>query len=75
MAELTLNKKHSSVAYHFARWKVATSMIRTAWVPRGENLADSFTKLLPSATRDYLFIIGHTKGKVWTTKVVAISDV
>ena len=50
----TLNKKHSSIAYHFTRWKVAAGVIKIAWIPTGENLADA-TKRLPETTRHYLF--------------------
>ena len=28
----TLNKKHSSIAYHFVRWNVAAGMISLAWI-------------------------------------------
>ena len=52
LVKSTLNKKHSSVAY---RWNVATSVIKTTWIPTGEKLADAFNKLLPSVARDYLF--------------------
>ena len=53
--ESTLNKKHSSIAYHFARWNVATGVIAIEWVPSGENLADAMTKRLSESSRDYLF--------------------
>ena len=51
----TLNKKHSSVAYHFARWCVAAGICTLGWIPSTENLADVFTKRLPESIRDYLF--------------------
>ena len=51
----TLNKKHSSVAYHFARWCVAAGICSLGWIPSAENLADAFTKRLPESIRDYLF--------------------
>ena len=53
--ESTLNKKHSSIAYHFTRWNVAANVVNIAWVPTGENLADAFTKRLGEVARDYLF--------------------
>ena len=53
--ESTLNKKHSSIAYHFTRWNVAAKVCKVAWIPTGENIADAFTKRLAEATRDYLF--------------------
>ena len=55
MVESTLNKKHSSMAYHFARWNVAASVIKVAWKATRENLADALTKLLSKTTREYLF--------------------
>ena len=51
----TLNKKHSSIAYHFTRWNVAASVIKVAWVQTKDNLADAFTKLLSEPARDYLY--------------------
>ena len=53
--ESTLNKKHSSVAYHYTRWATAARIISVAWVPGNENIADAMTKRLSETTRDYLF--------------------
>ena len=53
--ESSLNKKHSSIAYHFSRWNVAAVVFQIAWVPTGENIADAMTKILSKDTRDYLF--------------------
>ncbi len=53
--ESTLNKKHSEIAYHFARWNVAAKVIKVAWINTNDNLADALTKRLPEATRDKLF--------------------
>ena len=53
--ESTLNKKHSSVAYHYVRWVVAAEIISVAWIPTRENLADALTKRLSETSRDYLF--------------------
>jgi hypothetical protein len=53
--ESTLNKKHSSVAYHHCRWSVAAGVITLAHVGTHDNIADCFTKRLPSNTRNYLF--------------------
>jgi hypothetical protein len=53
--ESILNKKHSSVAYHYIRWAVAAGIISVAWIPTGENLSDVFTQCLSEAVRDYLF--------------------
>jgi hypothetical protein len=43
LVESTLNKKHSSIAYHYVRWNVAAGIASIAWIPSGENLSDSFT--------------------------------
>ena len=53
--ESTLNKKHSSVAYHYVRWAVAAGIISVAWIRTGENLADALTKRLSETSCDYLF--------------------
>ena len=53
--ESSLNKKHSSIAYHFARWNVAAGVCKIAWIPTGENLADAMTKRLSATQREYLF--------------------
>ena len=53
--ELKLNKKHSSIAYRFARWHVAAGVCRIIWVASGDNLADALTKRLGEETRRYLF--------------------
>jgi hypothetical protein len=53
--ESVLNKKHSSIAYHYVRWAVAAGIITVAWIESGENLSDPFTKRLTEMTRDYLF--------------------
>ena len=53
--ESTLNKKHSSIAYHHCRWSVAAGIITTAHIRSQENIADCFTKRLPASQRSYLF--------------------
>jgi hypothetical protein len=53
--ESTLNKKHSSVAYHHCRWSVAAGVITLAHISTHENIADCFTKRLPVGTRNHLF--------------------
>lgn len=53
--ESTLNKKHSSIAYHYVRWNVAAGITRTIWIPTDENLADPYTKRLSAEKRSYLF--------------------
>ena len=53
--EATLNKKHSSLAYHAVRHAVAAGIIRVLWIESGENLADPFTKQLTVSQRNYLF--------------------
>ena len=53
--ESSLNKKHSSIAYHFSKWNVAVGVCKVAWVPTGENIADAMTKRLSVMAREYLF--------------------
>jgi hypothetical protein len=53
--ESTLNKKHSAIAYHHCRWSVAAGIISVTHIRTHENIADCFTKRLPSNTRNYLF--------------------
>jgi hypothetical protein len=53
--ESTLNKKHSSVAYHHCRWSVAAGVITLAHICTHDNIADCFTKRLPIGTRNHLF--------------------
>ena len=53
--ESTLNKKHSSVAYHHCRWSVAAGVITLAYISTHDNIADCFTKRLPIGTRNHLF--------------------
>ena len=51
----TLNKKHSSIAYHSVRWAVAAGIIKVAWINTFYNLADAMTKRLTAARRNQLF--------------------
>ena len=53
--EATLNKKHSSLAYHAVMNTVATGIMRVAWIESSENLADPLTKQLTASQREYLF--------------------
>jgi tellurite resistance-related uncharacterized protein len=53
--ESVLNKKHSSVAYHYVRWAVAAGIITVTWIRSEENLADPFTKRLAEVKRECLF--------------------
>jgi hypothetical protein len=53
--ESTLNKKHSSIAYHHCRWSVAAGVITLAHISTHDNIADCFTKRLTAGTRDHLF--------------------
>lgn len=55
LIESTLNKKHSSIAYHYVRWNVAAMVASMAWVMSEENLSDPFTKGLNEYKRDHLF--------------------
>ena len=51
----TLNKKHSSIAYHSVRWHVAAGVVKIAWISTDYNLADPLTKRLCAEKRDALF--------------------
>ena len=42
----TLKKKHNAIAYHRVREAVATGVIKLAYVPTKDNLADIMTKPL-----------------------------
>jgi hypothetical protein len=53
--ESTLNKKHSSIAYHHCRWSVAAGVITRAHISTHNNLADCFTKRLPVSTHNHLY--------------------
>ena len=53
--ESTLNKKHSSIAYHATRCAVAAGVILIGWIPTHLNLADSFTKCHTASKREVLF--------------------
>ena len=50
-----LNKKHSLVAYHMARWAVAAGEVSIGWINGEYNLADAFIKTLSTAARENLF--------------------
>ena len=51
----TLNKKHSSIAYHSVRWAVAAGIVKIAWIDTKYNLADAMTKRLTVESRNRLF--------------------
>ena len=51
----TLDKKHSSVAYHFTRFCVAAGVIVLGWIDGKQNIADALTKRLPEVVREFLF--------------------
>jgi len=55
LIESTLNKKHSSLAYHYVRWHVAAHIISLSWISTHDNIADTLTKSLPRVTRDHLY--------------------
>lgn len=42
----TLNKKHCAIAYHKVREAIAAGIVKIAYVPSEENIADIFTKPL-----------------------------
>jgi hypothetical protein len=52
--ESTLSKKHNSICYHRVREACAAGTIRIAKEATGTNLADLFTKPLPTPQRKFL---------------------
>jgi hypothetical protein len=52
--ESTLSKKHHSIAYHRVREAVAAETVRVSKEHTSTNLADLFTKTLPSPRREDL---------------------
>jgi hypothetical protein len=46
-----LQKKHNAICFHKVREAAAIRVIRVAKIDGTENLADLFTKVLPTATR------------------------
>jgi hypothetical protein len=51
LPQRTLQKKHNAICFHKVREAAAMDVIRVAKVDGTENLADLFTKVLPTATR------------------------
>jgi hypothetical protein len=51
----TLAKKHNAICFHRVREAVAAGMIRVAKVSSEFNLADGFTKSLPTPRRHFIF--------------------
>jgi hypothetical protein len=47
MPELTIKKKHFSIAYHQTQEAIAAGIVRIAWESGKTNLADILTKLTP----------------------------
>ena len=46
-----LNKKHNAICFHTVREASAAGWIRVGWEPTATNIADLFTKMLPTAKR------------------------
>jgi hypothetical protein len=51
LPERTLQKKHNAICFHKVRESAASGAVRVAKVYGKENLADLFTKVLPTITR------------------------
>ena len=68
-ADLTLKKKHNSLAYHKIRESIAASILVVHKEDTGSNLADILTKSLPADKRIYLIerIMTDDKVKVCST--------
>ena len=78
--EASLNKKHSSIAYPFSRWNVATGVCQVAWVPTDQNIADAITKRLSKDVRDYgthskTTNLTHLCSNGWPTKAKTVSSI
>ena len=41
--------KHIDIRYHFIRYEVDNNIVHLVYVPSGNNIADMFTKPLPSS--------------------------
>ena len=68
-ADLTLKKKHNSIAYHKIRESTAAGILVVHKEDTGSNLADILTKSLPAEKRVYLIerIMTDDKVKVYST--------
>ncbi|GAX25842.1 hypothetical protein FisN_6Hu120 [Fistulifera solaris] len=49
--EARLNKKHNAICFHAVREACAAGWIRVGWEPTATNIADLFTKMLPTEKR------------------------
>lgn len=49
--EARLNKKHNAICFHTVREACAAGWIRVGWEPTATNIADLFTKMLPTDVR------------------------
>ena len=47
--DFTLNKKHSSIAYHLVRWNIAESVVHIGWIGGMLNISYALTKILAAA--------------------------
>ena len=56
MLESTLKKKKQSIAYHFVQEGSARDEWQTAYINTDENVADMFTKPLPSGEKRWKFL-------------------
>ena len=60
--EAKLNKKHNAICFHAVREASAAGFVRVGWEPTESNLADLFTKMLPTDQRRKLMSCIFTKG-------------
>jgi len=49
--EARLNKKHNAICFHTVREACAGKWLRVGWEPTASNIADLFTKMLPTDIR------------------------
>ena len=61
--EYTLGKKRNSICYHAIRQSFSMGESMTAWVPTGENTADSFTKVLYGSKQRH--IVGNVMRDIY----------
>ena len=53
--ESTLNKKHSSIAYHLVHHNVASRVVIIEWVSTSDNISDTLTNRLKESKKKHLF--------------------
>ena len=52
--ETTLNRNHSSIAYHLVCQNVEAGVVKIGWILTANNIADALTKILTEAKKKKL---------------------